>query len=664
MIKSIGSNTGSGTAATIAIGSTTTGAAGTLANVNNSGTSSTAIFNFTIPRGNAGSVWHTGNGAPNSLDGFPVGDFYLDALGGDYYEKTGASVYTYSGNLKGPAGTSGSSSGGSLLNTAFPVTLGVSMSDETSTISGTGTKAKFRSPYAFTITSVRTSLNNVSSSGVTIVNVINDAGNSVFTTKPSISVGSFSSLAIGSTSSIMSVGNANIGDNDLLTFNLDNVGTSSSGLKCWVIGTRNLFSGTSPPAQVTGLAATAVLGLAYGSTPGQINLNWAIPANNGIPITAYVVEGKPNSASSASWANINNTVSSNTLVVSKYDSSNSLVVNTSYDFRVSAINALGTGTASASVTATPITIPSIVTSLTAAPGNGFVTLNWSAPSGVATGGSAITDYVYQYRTGTNAFTAVNHTASSTPGATITGLTNGTSYDFRVYAKNSAGTATSFATVSQTPSATLGGSFTLNSISGNTKFLLGPQGTQSASRVGPAASVQPSVGVYQKVGWQNIGGAPPNGGVSSFIMQQGLIDFSLALVTGTVSTVLLQCDIIENLIYQNNNIGRDFTVELYAYNYGTPDVNDFVSSVSGMTLLATIPISNIVEPATNSLMSLDLAANGTPLKSAITGNLGGNIRMLAITDQYRLNSAPYSGASGSEEWVSFNSFNWTLTINTV
>lgn len=49
-----------GTAATIAVGPTTTGAAGTNASVTNSGSSSAATFNFTIPRGNTGLTGPTG----------------------------------------------------------------------------------------------------------------------------------------------------------------------------------------------------------------------------------------------------------------------------------------------------------------------------------------------------------------------------------------------------------------------------------------------------------------------------------------------------------------------------------------------------------------------------------------------------------------------------
>jgi len=54
-------NTGAtGTAATIAAGTTTTGAAGSSATVVNSGTSSAAIFDFTIPRGDTGATGATG----------------------------------------------------------------------------------------------------------------------------------------------------------------------------------------------------------------------------------------------------------------------------------------------------------------------------------------------------------------------------------------------------------------------------------------------------------------------------------------------------------------------------------------------------------------------------------------------------------------------------
>lgn len=55
-----------GTAASIAVGSTTTGAAGSNASVTNSGTSSAAILNFTIPTGPAGPAGP--QGSPGATD--------------------------------------------------------------------------------------------------------------------------------------------------------------------------------------------------------------------------------------------------------------------------------------------------------------------------------------------------------------------------------------------------------------------------------------------------------------------------------------------------------------------------------------------------------------------------------------------------------------------
>jgi hypothetical protein len=56
-----------GAAATIAVGLTTTGAPGTTANVSNTGTSSAAVFNFNIPRGDTGPTGPSGSAADAAL---------------------------------------------------------------------------------------------------------------------------------------------------------------------------------------------------------------------------------------------------------------------------------------------------------------------------------------------------------------------------------------------------------------------------------------------------------------------------------------------------------------------------------------------------------------------------------------------------------------------
>jgi hypothetical protein len=62
--QGVGSPGPAGAAATVSVGTTTTGNAGTNASVTNSGTSSAAVFNFTIPRGDTGA---TGAAGPNSV---------------------------------------------------------------------------------------------------------------------------------------------------------------------------------------------------------------------------------------------------------------------------------------------------------------------------------------------------------------------------------------------------------------------------------------------------------------------------------------------------------------------------------------------------------------------------------------------------------------------
>jgi hypothetical protein len=101
-------------------------------------------------------------------------------------------------------------------------------------------------------------------------------------------------------------------------------------------------------------------------------------------------------------------------------------------------------------------LPSAPTNLSVTGGNGQATVSWTAPTGVIAQ-APVTDYREQYSTdnGTTwtTFTAAASTATS---ATVTGLTNGTAYVFRVAATNSVGvgayTAASAAVTPGVPSA--------------------------------------------------------------------------------------------------------------------------------------------------------------------------------------------------------------------
>jgi len=84
-------------------------------------------------------------------------------------------------------------------------------------------------------------------------------------------------------------------------------------------------------------------------------------------------------------------------------------------------------------------LPAAPTNLVATAGNGQVSLSWTAPSGVISQ-APITDYLEQYSTNSGTtWTTFSATASTATNATITGLTNGTSYVFRVAATNGIGT---------------------------------------------------------------------------------------------------------------------------------------------------------------------------------------------------------------------------------
>ena len=96
------------------------------------------------------------------------------------------------------------------------------------------------------------------------------------------------------------------------------------------------------------------------------------------------------------------------------------------------------------------TAPLQVNGASATAGNNQVVVSWSAPD---SGGSAITDYVIeQLDPDGSTWNTLTDGVSTSTSFTVTGLTNGTSYSFRVSAKNTIGTGTVSSTVSATPAA--------------------------------------------------------------------------------------------------------------------------------------------------------------------------------------------------------------------
>ena len=220
------------------------------------------------------------------------------------------------------------------------------------------------------------------------------------------------------------------------------VGTSSSS------SASNSVTPATTPDAPTSLTPTA--------GNAQVALSWTAPSSNGgSALTDYVIEYKLTSEPTT-WSIFSDGTSTSTS-----GTVTSLTNGSSYDFRVSAVNAVGQGSASATATATPVTVPGAPTSASATAGNAQASVAFSAPA--SNGGSAITSYTVTSSPGN--FTG---TGSSSP-VTVTGLTNGTAYTFTVVATNAVGDGSaSSASNSVTPITVPGAPTSVSAAEGNTQ----------------------------------------------------------------------------------------------------------------------------------------------------------------------------------------------------
>ena len=160
---------------------------------------------------------------------------------------------------------------------------------------------------------------------------------------------------------------------------------------------------------------------------GEVAITWSEPSDGGSSITGYTVE----------YSSASNFASSTTANVSaspRQLTIGALSNGTSYYFRVLARNAVGSGSYSSSSGAViPATSPGIPSNLQATETDSALALSWTAPSD---GGSAIIDYLVQFST-TSTFSVYQSVTISggATSATLTDLTNGTTYFFKVKARN-------------------------------------------------------------------------------------------------------------------------------------------------------------------------------------------------------------------------------------
>ena len=206
-------------------------------------------------------------------------------------------------------------------------------------------------------------------------------------------------------------------------------------------------TGTGAYAQSTVLTprtvAGAVTGLAGTAGNGQVTLLWTAPTSTGgNAITDYLVQ--QSSDAGVTWTTFTDAVSTATSAAVT-----GLTNGTSYMFQVATVNGVGAGTYAQSTVLTPRGMPGPVTGLAGTAGNSQVTLSWTVP--LSNGGSTITDYVIQQSSDAGVtWTTFTDAISTATRATVTGLTNGTSYLFGVAAVNSAVTGTYTRSASVTP----------------------------------------------------------------------------------------------------------------------------------------------------------------------------------------------------------------------
>ena len=201
----------------------------------------------------------------------------------------------------------------------------------------------------------------------------------------------------------------------------------------------------------------------------SVRLTWNAPSfNGGAAITDYVVEyATTNTGSNALvWTTFADGVS-----VSTTATVTGLTNGTQYQFRVSAVNAVGRGAASSTVTVAPVYagVASAPRALTAVAGRMKLTLSWQSP--LSNGGFTITDYAIETSTDSGTtWTRFADSVTTATFATLTVPTGGIAYQVRVRAVNSFGLGEASNIAEATPTANGGPSAVRNVVA--TATLLG------------------------------------------------------------------------------------------------------------------------------------------------------------------------------------------------
>ncbi len=216
------------------------------------------------------------------------------------------------------------------------------------------------------------------------------------------------------------------------TYDVGVFATSTDGTAS-VLGTTTVTPSGLP-------AAPTVTATDDGPANGHVALAWTAPDANGSPLTGYQAQCRP--TGSATWTDQPTTGLTTAVTIT------GLAPGTPVECEVAAVNANGTGPWSTPATATPLG-PIAAPTVDATPGDTTAALSWPEPD--LGGHPGPPTYQVQFRpTGTTTWTTGPGPLAGT-SATLTGLTNGTTYDVAVVATSTDGTEGPMGTTAVTPS---------------------------------------------------------------------------------------------------------------------------------------------------------------------------------------------------------------------
>ena len=275
--------------------------------------------------------------------------------------------------------------------------------------------------------------------------------------------------------------------------------------------------------------------------------------------------------------------------------------------------------ASGTFTPGPVTAPSAPRNLVATVGSARITLTFDVPAD--TGGAAITDYVIQRASGGGAWTTVADGVSNATTATITGLTNGTTYSFRVAAVNSASTGAYSGAITATPAPAA-----TNDAFADAALITGATGSLAGSTVNATRETnEPTHGGYGGSASLWYSWTAPSDGTFALSTQGSSYDTLLGAYTGTtvgaLSTLAANDDSGGGLWSAVTvNVTAGTTIKIAVDGYGGLRGSTVLGWTFTQVAAPTVPDAptGVTASAGNGKVSVGWLAPASNGRSAITG----------------------------------------------